>query len=158
MGVAGAIAIVAQDEVLVFSQDLRPPGVVALVECIRFLELFVIDKDVFSPDLHVLSWQPDDSLDEISTGIPGIVEDHDISACGRVEMIHKLVDDQILPIVQVWLHADSLDAESLDQRAGYYINQEHQEHGIHDLAQDRLPMPSLILFVLIVNCVLVYLR
>jgi len=99
MGVAGTIAIVAQDEVFVFSQNLRPPRVVASVEGIGLLDLFVVDKDAFSPDLYFLSRQPDDPLDEISAGVLGIVEDHDISAIGGVEMVHELVDDQILPIV-----------------------------------------------------------
>jgi hypothetical protein len=99
VGVAGTITIVAQDEVFVFSQDLRPPGIVALVECIRFLELFAINKNAFPLHLHFLSWQPDDSLDEISPGILGIVEDHDISAFRRVEIVYQLVDDQVLPIV-----------------------------------------------------------
>jgi len=99
MRVAGTTAIVTQDEVFIFRQALRPPGVVAAVQRIRFLELFAINKEAFSPDLHLLSWQSDDSFDEISPGIPRVVEDHYIAALRRVKTVYKLVYDQVLVIV-----------------------------------------------------------
>ena len=99
MGVAGTISVVTQDEVLVFSQALRPPGVLACVERVRFLEFLAINKEAFPSDLHFFSWQSDDPFDEISLGIPGVVEDYYIAALRRVKIVHKLVYDQILPIV-----------------------------------------------------------
>jgi len=99
VGVTGTIAIVTQDKVFVFSQALSRPGVVASIECIGFIELFAFNVQVFPPDLHCLSWQPDDPFNEIAAGIPRIVEDHDIAALRRVKIICELVYDQILAIV-----------------------------------------------------------
>ena len=86
MGVAGTIAIVTQDEVLVFSQALRPPGVLARVERVWFLEFFAVDKEAFLSNLHFFPWQSDDSFDEISPGVLGVVEDHYIAALRRVKI------------------------------------------------------------------------
>jgi hypothetical protein len=99
VGVTGTVAIVTQDKVFVFSQALSRPGVVASIECIGFIELFAINVQVFPPDLYCLSWQPDDSFDEIAPGIPRVVEDHDIAALRRMKIICELVYDQILAIV-----------------------------------------------------------
>jgi len=150
MGIAGTAAIVTQDEVLIFSQALRPPGVLARVERVRFREFFAVDKYAFPSDLHSFPWQPDDPFDEIAPGILWIVKDHHIAALRRVKIVHKLVNDQILPIVQVGLHADSLNAEILDQSADREEDQHGQEHCLHDVAQDGLVSLLLIFYTLAV--------
>jgi hypothetical protein len=110
-----------------------------------------VDEDDLVADLHPLSGQADDALDEVASGIFRELEDHHVPARDRLlgqnpvlpgperGRVDHLVDQQVIADQQVVLHRAGRDLEGLDhERADEEREDDGDDHGLEVLADDRL--------------------
>lgn len=143
MGITGIGAVISQDKVLSRADGHRAPGVSTDIGGVRLFQPLAVDENSPLFDLQVFAREPNDSLDELTVGVSGEVKDNDVPSLRGMEPIGELADDQVLTIVQVWLHAGSFNAKLLDEEANHKEDEQGEDDCLYNLTQEGFDTPLL---------------
>src|SRR5215472_12910247 len=114
------VAVVSQDEELVWSKDRRlaaggpletAPG--PAVANVRLDQATLVDKYRAAPYQDALTGQPDHALDEVPGCIQRIAHDDDVAAPRRMQAIGELLRDEVVVVIDCRVHCRTQDVDGL---------------------------------------------
>ena len=125
--------MVAHDEVVALLDHLRAPVVVAaeLHRDVLVVQRNVVHVDAPVDDAHRVAFLGDDAFHEHLLGVERVVEHHDVAGPGFAELVHQLVDDQPVVVLERRRHAQAVDARHLDSKRD-------DQRGVNRSGQQRL--------------------
>ena len=88
-----------------------------------------VDVNVAVPDQQPLTRQRDNALDEVLGRVVGVAHDDDVASLRLVKAIVKLGGDQVVIVVQRWIHgkADYVDCLHGDRDNEVEAEGQHQD-------------------------------
>ena len=138
------VAVVPQHEVLIRRDQLvlprsRPVVVVGpSLWKVGFVQYLSIDVDDAVGDVHPLTRQGDDALDEVATGFVGRLEHDDVASLRLVELVRNLRRHQQVVVVQRRVHTRAQHMDGLHGVLDHHVQNERKEHDLERVPEKRL--------------------